>query len=125
MKLSRAPEGIVMNKNGTTVLGLVADGKKFDGYSVVLFPKKEEGIVKNGEVFYISGEGEWEIGDVLIIGNKGEKNCFYLLNFDEVLVLFVNDVIEIDDAFRKISSDIDVFVIPVDSVTDLDSFKRE
>lgn len=124
MKLSRTSDGVVLNKNGTTVLGLISDGKNFDDYSVVLFPNKEEGIVKHGSGFYISGEGEWEIGDVLITGNKGEKDCFYLLNFDEVLVLFVNNVIEIDDAFRKISSDIDVFVIPIDTIADLDSFKK-
>lgn len=113
-----------MNKNGTNVLGLILESKEFGVSNVVLFPNKEDGISKKDDRFFISGEGEWEIGDVLILGNKGEKSYFYLLNFDEVQVLFVNNVLDIDDAFRKISSDIDVFVIPIDVVVDLDSIKK-
>lgn len=124
MKLSRIASGVIMNKNGINVLGLITESKEFGESSVVLFPEKEEGIIKRDGRFHISGEGEWEIGDVLVIGNKGEKGCFYLLNFDEIQVLFVDSALDIDDAFRKIPSDIDVFVIPVDSVVDLDSIKK-
>lgn len=108
------------NKKSTVIWSWKEKIKPTEGVAAVMTPNFVDDSGNN----VVSGEEEWEFGEIIISGYVGEKNNYYLVNCDNACWLFVADIADIDDAFRELSIDIDAFVIPVSVDVDEEALKK-
>jgi len=116
MKIRSIKGGMLIERAGKSVVWCYSvdscDISELSTKACICLGKKPKGMTD--DVFEISGEGEWEFSEIMIRGFKCEKSCYYLVTIDNVTSLFVTKIQDIDDAFREIPENIDLFVIPLD-----------
>lgn len=131
MIITNSKNGILLTNNKGTLLWCTNEecklsGEEIDAYINPFSKINDLDQLKATKPMLIQGEGEWDFKSILVEGYIGEKNNFYLIDTENVTSLFVSNLSDIDDAFKEIQADIDVFIIDMVSIEDqVSNIKKE